>query len=391
MGPIGANPSHVARRASSAILSGLLQRSSRSSTATSPTPMPSSTATRSTHTPPTRQRRPPRRRPTSLSSPSRGPRDSPGTTWAMRYPPCPPGPCAGYQWAPSVWARPDGTFVMYYATPATHPLDCVYKATAPGCVQTTHGPNTVDVHLPGHQHQPGGARSWTTPAPPSSAPRHRAASIDPSIFVASNGTPWLLWKSRRRLLQPADVHLLPAALTRRPLDRRSARTSSSAPPSPGRAASSRHPRWSNPATHSGCSIRPTCGERPNYSIGIAEPASRSRVRAPSRSTGPGTRARTAPTDRATAGRSSSSAGGGLVWMVHHGLVPGQSGRLRRTAPLRRPDGVPGQGTPGGRAQAAGRGAGRGRRSTTKTPTSPHSPSAAYLHHGLDRPRNLHRA
>ena len=23
----------------------------------------------------------------------------------------------GFQWAPSIWARPDGTFVMYYSTP----------------------------------------------------------------------------------------------------------------------------------------------------------------------------------------------------------------------------------------------------------------------------------
>ena len=50
---------------------------------------------------------------------------------------------SGYQWAPSVWARPDGTYVMYYSTPANHPLNCVFKVTNPGCVKTTHGPNTA--------------------------------------------------------------------------------------------------------------------------------------------------------------------------------------------------------------------------------------------------------
>ena len=43
---------------------------------------------------------------------------------------------SGYQWAPSVWARPDGTYVMYYSTPATHPLDCVANPSARGCVRT---------------------------------------------------------------------------------------------------------------------------------------------------------------------------------------------------------------------------------------------------------------
>ena len=101
---------------------------------------------------------------------------------------------AGYQWAPSVWARPDGTFVMYYSTPATQPLDCVFKATNPGCVQTTHGANTAMCIS---------RATSTSPAGPfvddsSSAficPTAQGGAIDPSIFVATNGTPWLLWKA----------------------------------------------------------------------------------------------------------------------------------------------------------------------------------------------------
>jgi hypothetical protein len=32
---------------------------------------------------------------------------------------------SGYQWAPSIWARPDGTFVMSYANPANDPLNSI--------------------------------------------------------------------------------------------------------------------------------------------------------------------------------------------------------------------------------------------------------------------------
>jgi hypothetical protein len=45
----------------------------------------------------------------------------------------------GFQWAPSVWARPDGTYVMYYSTPATIPLICLAKHGSPGCIDTAQG------------------------------------------------------------------------------------------------------------------------------------------------------------------------------------------------------------------------------------------------------------
>ena len=112
----------------------------------------------------------------------------------MRYPPCRPGPCPGLQWAPSVWARPNGTFVLYYATPATHPLDCIYKATAARMcgdgARAEHG----HVYLPGHQYQPSGPFVDDSTAA-FICPTAQGGSIDPSIFVTSKGTPWLLWKS----------------------------------------------------------------------------------------------------------------------------------------------------------------------------------------------------
>jgi hypothetical protein len=100
----------------------------------------------------------------------------------------------GFQWAPAVWARPDGTYVMYYSTPATIPLACLANSSAPGCVHTSHGASAAMCIS---------AATSTSPAGPfvdnsSSAfvcPVSQGGAIDPSIFVADDGTPWLLWKS----------------------------------------------------------------------------------------------------------------------------------------------------------------------------------------------------
>ena len=100
----------------------------------------------------------------------------------------------GYQWGPDVWARPDKTYVMYYSTPATVPLGCRATPPASGCVKTFRGWTNAECIS---------RATATNPAGPfvdnSSAaficPIDQGGAIDPSVFVASNGTPWLLWKS----------------------------------------------------------------------------------------------------------------------------------------------------------------------------------------------------
>lgn len=84
---------------------------------------------------------------------------------------------AGFQWAPSVWARPDGTFVMYYATPHASTgfgnVMCISRATS----DDPAGPFTDDS---------------------SSAficPLDQGGAIDPSIFIETDGTPYLVWKN----------------------------------------------------------------------------------------------------------------------------------------------------------------------------------------------------
>ncbi len=100
----------------------------------------------------------------------------------------------GYQWGPDVWARPDGTFVLYYSTPATVPLGCLATPPSSGCVKSTQGWTNAE------------CVSRATAADPTGpfvdnstsafiCPTDEGGAIDPSVFVGSNGTPWLLWKS----------------------------------------------------------------------------------------------------------------------------------------------------------------------------------------------------
>ena len=61
----------------------------------------------------------------------------------------------GFQWAPSVWADPNGTYVMYYSTPATIPLICLAKPSSPGMYPQQHErTHQCNVHLEGNELQP---------------------------------------------------------------------------------------------------------------------------------------------------------------------------------------------------------------------------------------------
>ena len=227
-----------------------------------------------------------------------------------------------YQWAPSVWGRPDGTFVMYYSTPATQPLDCVYNDAAPGCVRTTHGPNTAMCIS---------RATGTSPSGPfvddSSAaficPTREGGAIDPSIFVATDGTPWLLWKT------DGDCCNLPTHIYSQQLSPDG--LSTVGPPHQLIGATQ---AWEGGLVEAPAMVQSgstfylfysaNLWGTPDYSIGLAVCRS---------VTGPCTK----PLDRAWhtstnqangqgyGGSEFFVAGGGLVWMVHHGLVPGQSG------------------------------------------------------------------
>ena len=228
---------------------------------------------------------------------------------------------SGYQWAPSVWARPDGTYILYYATPATHPINCVAKPTSAGCVETTHGPNTAMCIS---------RATSTNPAGPfvddsSSAfvcPTSQGGAIDPSIYVRSDGTPWLLWKS------DGDCCNLPTEIYSQQLSPDG--LSTAGPPHLLIGATQ---SWEGGLVEAPSMIKEgntywlfysaNLWGTPNYSIGIADCST---------VIGPCTK----PLDRAWHTSTNSANGQGyggseffqtgqLIWMVHHGLVPGQTG------------------------------------------------------------------
>jgi hypothetical protein len=84
----------------------------------------------------------------------------------------------GFQWAPSVWARPDGKFVLYYSTPAPSPglaqprKECISRALG----SAPEGPFVDDS------------------TGPFICPLDEGGAIDPSPFV-DGATPYLLWKA----------------------------------------------------------------------------------------------------------------------------------------------------------------------------------------------------
>ncbi len=228
---------------------------------------------------------------------------------------------SGYQWAPAVWARPDGTFVLYYSTPATIPLECLAKHTSPGCVETVHGPNTAMCIS---------RATSTSPAGPfvddsSSAfvcPAAQGGAIDPSVFVMPNGTPWLLWKS------DGDCCHEPTYLYSQQLSPDG--LSTVGPPHRLIGATQdwegglvEAPAMLEQANTYWLFYSANLWGTPSYGIGIAKCAT---------VTGPCTK----PLDRAWHGITNSADGQGyggaeffevgtLIWMVHHGLVPGESG------------------------------------------------------------------
>ena len=101
---------------------------------------------------------------------------------------------SGYQWGPDVWARPNGTYVLYYSTPATVPLGCLAKPPANGCVKTVNGETNAECVSRATASNPTGPFVDDS----SSAfvcPLNEGGAIDPAVFVDSSGQPWLLWKS----------------------------------------------------------------------------------------------------------------------------------------------------------------------------------------------------
>lgn len=228
----------------------------------------------------------------------------------------------GYQWGPDVWARPDGKYVLYYSTPATVPLGCLGKPPAHGCVKTVSGETNAECISRAL------ATSPTGPFVDDSTsafvcPLDEGGAIDPAVFVTSSGTPWLLWKS------DGDCCNEPTSIYSQQLSSDGLATVGP----PNRLIGATQP-WEDHLVEAPTMIQDhdhfwlfysgSLWGHKTYGIGIARCTS---------VVGPCTK----PLDHAWVASHTDGVGdqgpggedfyqtGSLVWMVHHGLAPGQTG------------------------------------------------------------------
>jgi hypothetical protein len=229
---------------------------------------------------------------------------------------------SGYQWGPDVWERSASSYVMYYSTPATVPLGCLATPPSTGCVKTTHGETNAE------------CISRATSAGPTGpfvdnstsafiCPLDEGGAIDPSVFVATDGVPWLLWKS------DGDCCDEPTSIYTQQLSNDGLSTIGP----PHRLLGASQP-WEDKLVEAPTMIQDnnriwlfysgSLWGHKTYGIGIASCQS---------VTGPCTK----PLDHSWVssdadGVSDQGPGGeefyetgSIVWMVHHGLAPGETG------------------------------------------------------------------
>ena len=230
----------------------------------------------------------------------------------------------GFQWAPSVWADPNGTYVMYYSTPATIPLICLAKPSSPGCIHSsTNGPTSAMCISKATSSSPTGPFVDSSPSA-FVCPYAQGGAIDPSVFTAADGTHWLLWKS------DGDCCGLPTTIYSQQLS-----SDGLSVVGPSHRLTGASQSWEGGLVE-GPSMLEANGVfwlfysanlwgSENYGIGVARCTS---------VVGPCTK----PLDHAwlssNSGNGQSDPGpggeeffpaGGFVWMIHHGLAPGESG------------------------------------------------------------------
>ncbi len=232
---------------------------------------------------------------------------------------------SGFQWAPSIWTRPDGTYVMYYSTPATIPLGCLGSSPSFGCVTTTNGRTSAMCISRATSASPAGPFTDNSSAA-FVCPVANGGAIDPSVFVAPDGTPWLLWKS------DGDCCNLSTTIYSQQLSSDGLSVVGPAHPLLGASQSWEGGLVEGPSMiqngstywlfYSG-NLWGTDG----YGIGLARcvsvigPCTKPLDHAWLSSGANGTQSDPGP------GGEEFFQAGGLIWMVHHGLAPGQSGNL----------------------------------------------------------------
>jgi len=224
----------------------------------------------------------------------------------------------GFQWGPSVWARPDGTYVLYYSTPATTLAACQSVPRPAGCVEKSDGWGNAQCISRATSANPAGPYVDGSTGP-FICPATAGGAIDPSVYV-DQGTPWLLWKT------DGDCCDLPTTIEIQRLT-----PDGLAVGGPPTALLGATQAWEGGIVEGPSMIKAdgthwlfysaNAWGTPDYGIGVAKCVT---------VTGPCTK----PLDHAWLAGSGNELGpggeeffsaGGLVWMVHHVLATGETG------------------------------------------------------------------
>ncbi len=235
---------------------------------------------------------------------------------------------SGMQWGPAVWRRPDGVYVLYYSTPDSH--------VSTSCLETAHRAHVTDglcyVAWSQTTRQCISSAISSSPAGPftdrSSAPLicpvSQGGAIDPSVFVTTAGRPYLLWKS------DGNAYGIPTVIYSQPLA-----PDGQATVGPAQRLVGATQPWEGNLVEGPAMIEyrgvywlfysANNWNSTHYAIGVARCSS---VSGPCRkilshpwlsSTTPGQSQDQGP------GGEEFAVFDGLVWMVHHGWLPGQAG------------------------------------------------------------------
>jgi len=208
----------------------------------------------------------------------------------------------GFQWAPAVWARPDGRFVLYYSTPEPSQGFAARRQ----CISRALGDNPAGPFV-------------DDSSEPFICPSAQGGAIDPSVFIDGE-TPYLLWKS------DGNCCNLPPVIYSQQLT--SDGLNIAAPPS---ELVDRTQGWEGEVVEGPSMIRArgtyvlfysaNDWNSANYAVGVATCTT---IDGPCKKVGAAPWLASAQKYSGPGGQEFFNVGA-EVWMVHHGFLPGEAG------------------------------------------------------------------
>lgn len=206
----------------------------------------------------------------------------------------------GFQWGPAVWARPDGRFVLYYATPSSPGSDRM-------CISRALGSSPA-----------GPFKDESTG--PFICPLSQGGAIDPSVFV-DDGVPYLVWKSDGNCCKLPTV-IYSQRLSDDGMDTAGAPTELIDATQSWQAGVVEGPAMIRQGDRYFLFYSANDWDTVDYAIGVATCES---VDGPCKATTDSAWMDSLPESLGPGGQEFVEAPTGGIWMVHHGWLPHQAG------------------------------------------------------------------